>query len=658
MGDVRDRRTTRARAGALVFCALLAACSGGGGGDNNGPACASSTVSVLIEPAAPTVIANTPQPFIATVTGATNTAVTWSVQEAGGGDISATGLYTAPAAPGTYHVVATSQEDPCGTATVAVTVEQAQPITVAISPSGSVPVEVEVGGSQTFLATVTGTTNTAVTWSVQPGGAGGKINPLGVYSDPSTPGVDLVTATSVVDPTKFAQVTVNIVATSIMISPSDVRVGLGGQVQFSLTRLVGGAWSLSGDSKFGTISVGVGLYTAPFQMPTSNTAIEVRHISTTDKAVITLASRFLPPETLPVDGCGGCETDLPNAIVAEDFNGDGLDDLATANSGTGTLSILIAADKSHFGEAVRPQVGNLASGDPEALAVADLNLVGGVVDLVVADADPSGLAVRSFLGEGDGTFGSERASALSSNSNPLSVAVGLMDSDAFPDVAVANFLTSTVEVLQGVGDGTFRSYTPPTVLTNGVSGPLGIVAASFNGDGWDDLAVANSQDGTVSIFLSNANGTFAAPQVVSLGQNSPSALAAVALTGGGNYLDLVVTTAFNSKLTPLLNSSGTFTASPTPLSTGTSPVAVAKGDFNKDTFQDVVVANQGSNSVTTYLGQGGGSLVQSETYNVGLQPQAVAVGDFNGDGWSDVAVANNGDDTVSILRNRGSPTAP
>ncbi|MCW3099895.1 MAG: chiB1, partial [Chthonomonadaceae bacterium] len=47
-----------------------------------------------------------------TVTGTSNTAVTWSVQEgASGGSISSSGVYTPPATAGTFHVVATSVAD-------------------------------------------------------------------------------------------------------------------------------------------------------------------------------------------------------------------------------------------------------------------------------------------------------------------------------------------------------------------------------------------------------------------------------------------------------------------------------------------------------------------------------------------------------------------
>jgi len=56
------------------------------------------------------------------VTGAVNTAVTWRVQEAGGGSVTNAGLYTAPAVAGTFHVLATSQADPTKTGTATVTV--------------------------------------------------------------------------------------------------------------------------------------------------------------------------------------------------------------------------------------------------------------------------------------------------------------------------------------------------------------------------------------------------------------------------------------------------------------------------------------------------------------------------------------------------------
>jgi hypothetical protein len=71
--------------------------------------------------------------FTATVTCTTNTNVTWSVVEANGGSITSSGVYTAPATAGTYHVKATSAADMTKSATATVTVN-------AATPSGVFPI--------------------------------------------------------------------------------------------------------------------------------------------------------------------------------------------------------------------------------------------------------------------------------------------------------------------------------------------------------------------------------------------------------------------------------------------------------------------------------------------------------------------------------------
>jgi hypothetical protein len=171
-------------------------------------------VTVTIYPENVTLNTGGTQTFTATVMegGTTTTAVTWSVQEgSAGGTITSGGVYTAPKTAGTYHVVATSQADATKFATATVTVKE-ELISVSISPENVV---LNDGESQTFTATVTGTTNTSVTWSVQEGDSGGTITSGGVYTAPSTlvegcVGGDYyhVVATSQADPTKSATATV------------------------------------------------------------------------------------------------------------------------------------------------------------------------------------------------------------------------------------------------------------------------------------------------------------------------------------------------------------------------------------------------------------------------------------------------------------------
>ncbi|MCA1826741.1 MAG: Ig-like domain-containing protein [Myxococcales bacterium] len=83
---------------------------------------AASTVSISIDPTSANVAPGATRQFTATVTGSSNISVNWTVSESGGGSVSTTGLYTAPATAGTYHVLATSAADTSRSATATVTV--------------------------------------------------------------------------------------------------------------------------------------------------------------------------------------------------------------------------------------------------------------------------------------------------------------------------------------------------------------------------------------------------------------------------------------------------------------------------------------------------------------------------------------------------------
>ncbi len=77
-------------------------------------------LAVKVNPPTVNVAVNGTTTFTATVAGSTDQRVTWSVQESNGGSIAQDGTYSAPAAAGTFHVIATSVADPTrsGTATV------------------------------------------------------------------------------------------------------------------------------------------------------------------------------------------------------------------------------------------------------------------------------------------------------------------------------------------------------------------------------------------------------------------------------------------------------------------------------------------------------------------------------------------------------------
>jgi hypothetical protein len=242
-------------------------------------------LEISISPTSKQLVTGTQQQFTATVTGSNSFGVNWSISGDGCsgsacGTIDGTGLYTAPAAvpnPPTVTVTATAQADATKSASATVTV--LSPVAVSVSPSSA---KVKTGTTQVFTAKVTGTANTAVTWSVSGAGcngaACGTITSAGLYTAPTSvpkPATVTVTATSQADATKSASATVTIVlAVAVSVSPSSVNVVSGAQQQFTVT-VTGTAnkavtWTISGagcsGATCGTIS-NSGLYTAPSTIP-------------------------------------------------------------------------------------------------------------------------------------------------------------------------------------------------------------------------------------------------------------------------------------------------------------------------------------------------------------------------------------------------------
>jgi hypothetical protein len=257
-------------------CLLVSMIACGGSSANNGN---SNPVGVTVSPATATVAAGGTQQFQATVTGTSNTAVQWEVNSIAGGNaqygtISSTGLYTAPTPVVTMQVTVTavSNADSTKTASAIATVNAVSGttgVTITISPTTAT---VGVSQTQQFTAAVTGTTNTAVTWSVDGVANGnatvGTISTSGIYTAPSTYGSHTVTASSVGDSTKSANAAVAVI--SLTVSPATTMLAPLGTRQFTAT--VEGTtntavtWSvngvLGGNSSVGTITT-TGLYTAP-----------------------------------------------------------------------------------------------------------------------------------------------------------------------------------------------------------------------------------------------------------------------------------------------------------------------------------------------------------------------------------------------------------
>jgi len=129
-----------------------------------------------------------------------------------------------------------------------------------------------------------------------------------------------------------------------------------------------------------------------------------------------------------------------------------------------------------------------------ALTSADFNL-DGKADLAVANRGEN--TVSLLLGFGTGIF--LLATVVDVGNTPQQIASADLNGDSKADLAVGNVNSSNVSVLIGVGDGTFE---PP--VNYAVGSPVNSIAISdFNNDAHLDLAAGSNSGGVATQWMSS-----------------------------------------------------------------------------------------------------------------------------------------------------------
>lgn len=255
--------------------------------------------------------------------------------------------------------------------------------------------------------------------------------------------------------------------------------------------------------------------------------------------------------------------------------------------------------------------------------------------------------------------------SVPAGTRPYAMAFARLDDDHLPDLVVT-LGDGNVGVGKNAGNGNFTAFQ----AWKAGAGPEGIAIGRFNGDAYDDVAVANSLSSSVSVFLGAAGDQLML--VANYGvDNGPTDVACADLDGDGKQ-DLAVSAKSVDAITFLSGAgNGMFTRQMPSLPTGNAPSGIGIGDLNGDAGRqggefakpdllDLVVAqNQramGSNNdtVRVMLGGAGFAVGRADEYMVEQSPIDVALGDLDGDGKTDAAVANTAPTgSISVLIGNG-----
>jgi hypothetical protein len=387
-------------------------------------------------------------------------------------------------------------------ANTTVTANYASPVTVAIQPSGYVAIP--LGGTQQFTATVTGSSNTAVTWSVGGSAAtNGVITAGGLYTGPATaPGnPPQVIATSVANPSFSASQSVYFLSpgpTVSQISPNPLPSG-------TTTFTVSGSGFQQGATVFAssgnsssvqlvTTFVNAGALSASSYFNSGTTAtFYVKNPGSSASNSVTVQVSGPPQYTLTVvngSGSGSFTAGAQATIVANAapagqafLNWSGAA-VANANSATTTLSMPSANTTvtANFGTPPTTYALTVVSGAGSG------NYAAGTVVNIAANT-PAGQVFSDWTG------------AAVANASAASTTLTM---PAAATTVTANFvaLTYTLTVVNGSGSGTYAAGTPVPITAN--AAPTGEYFQAWTGPG---LANANQPSTTVTMPAANATVT-------------------------------------------------------------------------------------------------------------------------------------------------------
>ena len=337
----------------------------------------------------------------------------------------------------------------------------------------------------------------------------------------------------------------------------------------------------------------------------------------------------------------------PKVARKVNFNGDGRFDLAAASNSSGLLtSALQNASAVTFGTTREYEV----TAYPTSVALGDFD-GNGLPDVAAADSASGSGTIVLLRNLGGGALSTEYSTTGGGNF-PIDVAVSDLNNDGKRDLVVGRM--GGLATLRGTG-----SFSLQAAVNQGAESNTNVVGAiDVSGDGLPDLLAFRNgpsgvSDALLDVFTQDSNGTFVLAGSYNM-LGTPVDFATANLNGDGDP-DIVSVSRAASELSVRFGSTGATFGSRGGFSLPTPGGAVAVGNLNGDAFPDIVVGSATTSQVFIFYATGSGTYGTSSTIGVNLGGlsagiHSLAVADVDNDGLNDIVALSRGTGVIWVYR--------
>ena len=301
----------------------------------------------------------------------------------------------------------------------------------------------------------------------------------------------------------------------------------------------------------------------------------------------------------------------PMSLSVGDFNGDGKPDIAVVNYEANTVSIFLNTTKPGDTIPAFSTKADFPTGErPISISTGDFN-GDGKLDIAVANYKSNTISIfLNVTTQGSATPSFRTRVDYATGPRPVSLIIGDLNSDSRPDIAVANYRSNTISVFlnTAVQTDTIVSFSIKTDFSVGER-PMSVSIADLRGDGRPALAAANYGSNTVSVLLNTMGQVATTPSFFTktdfMTGTNPQSLCIADVNGDGK-LDLAVANFNAGTISVFLNTTDRGSALPSfsikkDFITGNGPSSVVSGTLFGHGRPDLCVTNYGSNTISVFL---------------------------------------------------------